>query len=201
MSAELAPIESAPVTGNPAAQMIGAKDIAKVTRETVRSLAISIGGSREKYLPFPGWQVIAAAAGCTVSAGDVQAIAGGVGGVMARGRVIRASDGAVIAEAIGIVGNDEPAWAKRPLYARYGMAQTRAAARAARNAFGFILTLIDKNLCGTPAEEVSEDGFRHAAPARSTRKTAAAHPPAEDGPPLDQREEREARPLFGRAAK
>lgn len=78
---------------------------------------------------------------------------------------------------------------------------------AARSAFAFVVTLIDKNLSAVPAEEVPEGGFseyRPATPARSTRRASAAPPPDDDGPPLEEREESNharpaaPRPLFGK---
>jgi hypothetical protein len=198
MSGELSRIEAgaAPAV-NPAMQIIAAKDAAKVCREIVKACAVNIGGRR--YVPIEGWQTIGAAFGCVLSAGEVEAIEGGI---RARGRVIRAHDGAVIAEAEGFIGDDEKTWAARPLYARRAMAQTRAMSRAARGAFAFVVTLIDKNLNPVPAEEVPDGGFPEprrtaAAPPRRTRQAAAAPPPEDDGPPPEDREEREAsRPLF-----
>jgi hypothetical protein len=196
MSAELATIErgAAPAV-NPALQIIAAKDAAKVCGEIVKRCAVNIGGRR--YIPIEGWQTIAAAFGCVLSAGGVEAIEGGI---RATGRVVRVADGAALAEAEGMVGDDETTWAKRPAYARRAMAQTRAMSRAARSAFAFVVTLIDKNLSATPAEEVPDGGFsdsRNAAPSRFPRRTAAAPPPDDDGPPLEEREEPPAsRPLF-----
>lgn len=203
MSTELATVETAPAPApgvNPALQIIAAKDAAKVCREIVKACAVSIGGRR--YVPIEGWQSIAAAFGCVLSAGSVEAVEGGI---RATGRVVRVADGATLAEAEGFVGTDEKAWAARPAYASRAMSQTRAMSRAARSAFAFVVTLIDRNLSATPAEEVPEGGFtgaRSAAPSRSTRRAAAAPPPDDDGPPPEEREEpaRAAapRPLFAK---
>jgi hypothetical protein len=56
------------------------------------------------------------------------------------------------------VGMDEPRWATQPLYARKGMAQTRACSRVCRSVFAFVVTLIDSNLSTTPAEEIPQGG-------------------------------------------
>lgn len=200
MSGELAPIQTAPAV-NPAMQIIAAKDAAKVCGEIVKRCAVNIGGGR--HLQIEGWQTIAAAFGCVLSAGGVEAIDGGI---RAAGRVIRVSDDAILAQAEGFCGSDERAWEARPLYARRAMAQTRAMSRAARSTFAFVVTLIDKNLSTVPAEEVPDGGFsepRSAAPSRSTRRTSAA-PPPDDGPPPEERQEsapaRPAapRPLFAK---
>ena len=198
MSAELVTI---PAQVNPRAEITSGSDRARACAEIVKATAINIGG--RKFIPIEGWQCLAAASGLMLSAGEVEAIEGGI---RARGRVIRLSDGAIVAESEGFLGNDEPTWAMRPLYARRAMCQTRAQSRAARGALAWIVTLIDKNLSTTPAEEVPAEGFpehRSAAPARTSRRTAAAPPPEQDGPPLDEREEPQAtrQPLFGRASK
>lgn len=201
MSGELAPIEtSAAPAVNPVMEIMVAKDAARAVREIVKACAVNIQGKR--YVPIEGWQTIAAAFGCVLSACEVESIEGGI---RARGRVIRAHDSAVIAEAEGFIGDDEKTWTARPLYARRAMAQTRAMSRAARSAFAFVVTLIDKNLNPVPAEEVPEGGFSEprrapAAPARRTRQKSAAPPPDDDGPPLEDREEpapsNAPRPLF-----
>ena len=64
------------------------------------------------------------------------------------------SDGIVLATAEGFVGDDEPMWKKRPMYARRAMAQTRASSRVCRSAFAHVVVLIDKDLGTTPAEEM-----------------------------------------------
>lgn len=197
MSGELAPIEAgAPPAINPGLEIMVAKDAARAVREIVKACAVNIGG--RPHLQVEGWQTIAAAFGCVLSAGNVEAIEGGI---RAKGRVIRAHDGAVIAEAEGFCGEDERTWAARPLYARRAMAQTRAMSRAARSAFAFVVTLIDKKLSTVPAEEVPEGGFSETrrASARRTRQ-AAAPPPDDGGPPLEDRNEpvrtNAPRPLF-----
>jgi len=194
VSGELAPIETgaAPAV-NPVMEIMVAKDAARAVREIVKACAVNIGGGR--HLRIEGWQTIGAAFGCVLSAGEVEAIEGGI---RARGRVIRAHDGAVIAEAEGFIGDDEKTWTARPLYARRAMAQTRAMSRAARSAFAFVVTLIDKNLNTTPAEEVTEGGFSEprrapAAPARRTRQAAAAPPPEDREEPTRTNA---PRPLF-----
>lgn len=198
MSGELAPIPAPAV--NPAMQIIAAKDAANVCGEIVRRCAVSIGGRR--YIPVEGWQTIAAAFGCVLSAGSVEAIEGGIRAV---GKVIRISDGLTLAEAEGMVGDDEPTWARRPAYAKRAMAQTRAMSRAARSAFAFVVTLIDKNLSATPAEEVPEGGFsehQSAAPARPVRRASAAPPPDDGDHPPEEREEAPApRPLFAKGGR
>lgn len=143
-------------------------DAAGLCREIVLKTAMTIGD--RKYVKVEGWQAIAIAHGCTASARDVEAVEGGVRAV---GEIRRMSDGTIIAEAEGFVGEDEPTWyggevttkwgkktlPKRPDYAIRAMAQTRAISRACRSAFAHVVVLIDANLSTTPAEEVPMGGF------------------------------------------
>lgn len=157
-------------------------DAAGLCREIVISTAMDI--QDRKYVRVEGWQAIAIAHGCTGSARDVEAVPGGVRAI---GEIRRMSDGALIAQAEGFVGEDEPTWfggviekdewtgpkgsrrktgkkiktvlPKRPDYAIRAMAQTRAISRACRSAFAHVVVLIDSNLSTTPAEEVPYGGF------------------------------------------
>lgn len=144
-------------------------DAAGLCGEIVKRTAKNIQG--RKYVCVEGWQAIAVAHGCTASARDVERIDGGVRAV---GEIRRMSDGAVIAEAEGFVGEDEATWfggettdrwgktkalPKRPDYAIRAMAQTRAISRACRSAFAHVVVMIDGNLSTTPFEEVPDGGF------------------------------------------
>jgi hypothetical protein len=122
---------------------------ASLCGEIVRKTAKPIQG--RKYVTVEGWQAIAIAHGCTASARDVEAI---TGGIRAIGEVRRMSDQAVISVAEGFLGDDEGMWAKRPLFARRAMAQTRAISRACRSAFAHVVVMIDADLGTTPAEEM-----------------------------------------------
>lgn len=133
-------------------------DAAGLCREIVLKTAQNIQG--RKYVRVEGWQAIAVAHGCVASAEDVRRVNDeGAGGFSAMGVIRRMSDGAEIARAEGFVGDDESMWAKRPVYARRAMCQTRAISRACRSAFAHVVVLIDSNLSTTPAEEVPDGGF------------------------------------------
>jgi hypothetical protein len=129
-------------------------DAAGVCGAIVKATAIKIQG--RKYVQIEGWQAIAIAHGCIVSARDVEKIDGGLRAI---GEVRRMSDGALLATAEGFLGDDEPTWAKRPMYARRAFVQTRAMSRACRSAFAHVVVMIDRDLGTTPAEEVPEGGF------------------------------------------
>jgi len=152
------------VVSNPGVLMVQAQDVAGVCAEIVKRTAMSIQG--RKYVRVEGWQSIAAAYGCVASAKDVERVQNGVRAI---GELHRISDGAIIASAVGFVGEDEPVWfggevtqygktkkyVKRPDFAIQAMAQTRAISRVCRSAFAFVVVMIDGNLSTTPAEEMA----------------------------------------------
>ncbi len=139
-------------------------DAAGLCRDIVVKTAKPIQG--RKFVSVEGWQAIAIAHGCAAGAGDVERVEGGVRAI---GKVRRMSDGQVISEAEGFVGEDEPTWyggvvrgktlPKRADYAIRAMAQTRAISRACRSAFAHVVVMIDAGLSTTPAEEVPDGGF------------------------------------------
>ncbi len=153
-------------------------DAADLCRQIVMSTAMEI--QRRKYVKVEGWQAIAIAHGCTAGARDVERIDGGVRAI---GEIRRMSDGALLAQAEGFVGEDEAVWfggeaegwewgqkrgekvkvikhyPKRPDYAIRAMAQTRAISRACRSAFAHVVVMIDAGLSTTPAEEIPLGGF------------------------------------------
>jgi hypothetical protein len=156
-------------------------DAASICKDIVVATATNIQG--RKYVCVEGWQAIAIAHGCTASACAVERVDGGVRAV---GQIRRMSDGAVIAEAEGFVGEDEPTWfggpsrgktlPKRADYAIRAMAQTRAISRACRSAFAHVVVMMNAGLSTTPAEEVPDGGFddTREAPASQTRTKAEA---------------------------
>jgi len=124
-------------------------DAATLCGDIVNATATKIQGKR--YVTVEGWQAIAVAHGCVASSRDVELVEGGIRAI---GEIRRMSDGGVIATAEGFLGDDEQMWAKRPMFARRAMAQTRAISRACRSAFAHVVILIDKSLGTTPAEEM-----------------------------------------------
>jgi hypothetical protein len=154
-----------------------ATDAAGMCKQIVIKTAIKLQGRR--YVPIEGWQAIAVAHGCIASARDVRPESGGIACI---GEVRRIATGDVIATAEGFVGDDEPTWGKRPMYARRGMAQTRAMSRACRSAFAHVVVMMDAGLETTPAEEMTDvlpDGH-HAGGRPSGLPTPA--PTAPDAP-------------------
>ena len=133
-------------------------DAAGLCRDIVIKTAMKIQSKR--YVTVEGWQAIAIAHGCAASADHVERVNDeGMSGFKAIGTIRRMSDGQEIARAEGFLGDDEGMWAKRPVYARRAMAQTRAISRACRSAFAHVVVMIDAGLSTTPAEEVPSGGF------------------------------------------
>jgi hypothetical protein len=163
MTTEISTVETTALVSHRAAT-----NAAGLCRDLVVKTAMKIQGRR--YVQVEGWQAIANAFGCVASARDVQAVEGGY---RATGQVIRVSDGKVLAEAEGFVGDDESTWAKRPVFARRAMAQTRAMSRACRSAFAFVVTLMDAGLETTPAEEMT-----HVVEAERVQVRPKLNPPA-----------------------
>ena len=175
MSTEISVVESTALVSHRAAT-----NAAGLCRELVVKTASKIQGKR--YVQVEGWQAIANTFGCVASAKNVERVEGGF---RATGQVIRLSDGTVIAEAEGFVGDDEKTWASRPVFARRAMAQTRAMSRACRSAFAFVVTLMDAGLETTPAEEMTHvDAESTPAPAKRPGVVRMKQPPAaaEDDP-------------------
>lgn len=126
-----------------------ATNAATLCGEIVKATAQNIQG--RKYVKVEGWMALAAAHGCLVSISKVESVEGGIRAIAELKRMV---DGLVLATAEGFVGDDEPMWQKRPLYARRAMAQTRASSRVCRSAFSHCVVLIDRDLGTTPAEEM-----------------------------------------------
>jgi hypothetical protein len=134
-------------------------EAADMCKEIVVATSSTIQGRR--YVAVEGWQAIAIAHGCALSARDVERVEGGVRAI---GEVRRMSDGQLIATAEGFVGEDEPTWyggpsrgktlPKRADYAIRAMAQTRAMSRAGRTAFAHVVVMMKAGLATTPAEEM-----------------------------------------------
>jgi hypothetical protein len=150
MSNELTTTHNAePVAFDGAGAFRASTNAAGLCAAIVQATAKPIQG--RKYVAVEGWQSIAIAHGCTASARDVEKVEGGWKAI---GEVRRMSDGRLIAQAEGFLGEDEKMWASRPLFARRAMVQTRAISRACRSAFAHVVIMIDADLGTTPAEEM-----------------------------------------------
>lgn len=157
---------------NPIANIKKSTDVAGACKEIVSRTSIKI--QNKKYVPVEGWMAIATAHGCNLSATDVRSVDGGIS---ARGLVRKISDGIILGEAEGFVGDDEKTWSNRPLFARRAMAQTRAMSRAARSVFAHVVVLMDAGLETTPAEEMGHEIEVKQAPQREIIKASVQEAP------------------------
>jgi hypothetical protein len=184
MNTELVTTASSPV-----ADYKRSTDAANICKAIVIETAKKIGD--RKYVMVEGWQAIAIAHGCAASACNVEIVEGGIRAI---GQIRRMSDGALIAEAEGFVGEDEPTWyggknpwgktlPARPMYAIRAMAQTRAISRACRSAFAHVVVMMNAGLSTTPAEEVPDEGFVNADFREAGKAAPARTAPAEDPDP------------------
>lgn len=175
----------------PAELMRLATDAAGLCKAIAVECSVQIQGRR--YVRVEGWQAIATAHGCLLSARSVEHIEGGIRAI---GEVRRIADGTVIATAEGFVGDTEKTWGGREEYAKRAMAQTRAMSRAARSAFAHVIVMMGvPNMSTTPAEEVPAEGFEPA------KDSAPQSPAKSSGGRFTAISEKQAKRLWAIASK
>ena len=157
IEAEVLPVQAVAIRENASELMKRTTDVAGVCREIVLKCTCNIQG--KKYVKCEGWMAIATAHGCITGSRDVKKVEGGWTAV---GTIRRISDGVLLAQAEGFVGQDEKRWGSANEYACRAMAQTRAISRACRAAFAHVVVLMDAGLSTTPYEEVPSEGFDNA---------------------------------------
>jgi hypothetical protein len=125
-----------------------ATQLAKIIDD--KKLFVAIKGKRFVYCE--GWTTLGAMLGVTVR--EVECIESPTkpGEFIATAEAIRTSDGMVIGSASASCGPDEKDWASRSRQARRSMAQTRAAGKAMRVLFSWVMNLAGYAV--TPFEEV-----------------------------------------------
>lgn len=143
--------------GNPEDLIESAKRIANVLAATIRDRGLSIKIDGGEYVKVDGWTTMAALLGYIPEERSVESDSNGcyiahVGLRMRNGSQLPAAS----AEC---GGPQEPRWNKRPPYARRSMALTRAAGKACRLSFGWIMSLAGYET--TPVEEMPEPKDLH----------------------------------------
>lgn len=174
--------------GDPEAQLAFAQKAATALMKVAKP--INIQG--KEYLPFGSWQILGRFFGSTVGVEWTKKIEenGKLMGYEARAIVYRS--GEVISSAEASCMKTERNWGSRDEYAIKSMAQTRACAKALRNAFGWVAEMA--NYASTPFEEM--DGIDTKMPAyRAERKTYPAMDETNDVAPLKE----EKKPSAGTA--
>lgn len=144
--------------GNPKAQLEYATKAANALMGVVKKKPHPIIINNKQYLEFGDWQVLARFYGATVEIEWTHPIYEKEGsekiiGYEARALVKR--QGEIISSAEGMCMRDEKRWSGADEYAVRSMAQTRTAAKALRNAFGWVAELAGYS--ATPAEEMPQE--------------------------------------------
>ena len=145
--------------GDPEQQIAFAQKAATALMKVVKP--VSIQG--KPYLQFGGWQTLARFFGATVGIEWTQKLVDDKGKLVGyEARAVVYQQGATISSAEASCMMTEKRWGTAAEYAIKSMAQTRASAKALRNAFGWVAELaVDpktgSKLQSTPAEEMDYD--------------------------------------------
>lgn len=141
--------------GDPEAQLEYAQKAARALMKRVEAKKRKVIMNGRQYLEFGDWQTLGRFFGATVGIerSSVVERSGILVGYEARAIVYQ--HGAIISSAEALCLRSEKNWAKRDEYAIKSMAQTRASAKALRNAFGWVAELA--GYASTPADEMDAD--------------------------------------------
>ena len=167
MSEELAVIENTfqalSVHRDPNVVLEEARVAAKALTTVIESKKKKVVFNGETYLENEDWLTVARFYGVTsrirstnfIEYGDVRGFE-----ATAEAFLLGPNGGEVISSSEAMCLNDEPNWAKKPLFQLRSMAQTRASSRVLRQVFGWVVVLAGYK--ATPAEEM--DGQASAQP-------------------------------------
>jgi len=138
--------------GDPRAQLAFAQSAATALMDVVKQKPNPVMIRGKQYLEFGDWQMLARFFGATVGTDWTKEILkdGKVWGYEARSVVHH--KGEIISSAEGMCTKDEKTWKTRDDFAIKSMAQTRTAAKALRNAYGWVAELA--GYASTPLEEM-----------------------------------------------
>ena len=172
-----APIQTTLILeGDPEAQLQYAEKAATALMKRVEKKTKKLEINGKQYLEFGDWQTLARFFGATAGVEWSRAIYRDERLAGYEARAIVYQRGQVISSAEALCLNNEKNWGKRDEFALRSMAQTRACAKALRNAFGWVAELA--GYASTPAEEASAiEGARAQAkqPRRSVPEIGRAH--------------------------
>jgi hypothetical protein len=119
-----------------------AQEAAKALQTVVSGRKNAVKFNGKQYLQFEDWQTCGRFYGVTAKIVSTEACEmDGVKGFIARAEAINTQTGAVVSAAESMCMNDEPNWAKKPLFQLRSMAQTRAAAKSLRNCLAWVVVL------------------------------------------------------------
>jgi hypothetical protein len=162
------------ITRAPEDQLAEAQTAAKALMGVVSKKAKPVKFNGEVYLEFEDWQTVGKFYGLAARVtGSKYIEVGTAKGYEASAELIHVPTAQVVSAADSMCLNDEPNWARKPLFQLRSMAQTRACAKAFRNAVSWVVVLAGYR--PTPAEEM--DGVIAEAahkPATAPQKPVAA---------------------------
>lgn len=139
--------------GDPEAQLAFAMKAANALMKAVKQKPKPVMIRGEQYLEYGDWQTLARFFGATASVSWTKPLTDEKGkniGYEARAEVLH--QGQVISSAEAMCTRDEANWKSRDEFMLRSMAQTRASAKALRNAYGWVAELA--GMKSTPAEEM-----------------------------------------------
>ena len=142
--------------GDPEAQLAFATKAANALMTVVHSKKNPVIIQGKQYLEFGDWQVLGRFYGATVEIEWTKLLDKGY-----EARAVVKRNGETVSSAEGMCTRDERRWKTADDYAIRSMAQTRTAAKALRNAFGWVAELAGYS--ATPAEEM--DSVKEVVPA------------------------------------
>jgi len=145
--------------GDPDAQLAYASKAAKALMSVVSKKPKPVMINGKQYLEYGDWQVLARFYGATVEIEWTQKIVDDKQNLLGyEARALVKRNGEVISSAEGMCLKEEKRWKTADEYAIRSMAQTRTAAKALRNAFGWVAELAGYS--ATPAEEMPYEQSR-----------------------------------------
>jgi len=179
---------------HPAKVLEEAKQAATALTDVIRQTRAVVKLGNSEHLKLEAWTTCARFYGCTVRTRDPEPVEiGGVMGFKAEAEVLAVVSGQVIGRATAYCMRDEERWSERPkyewktvagkreriqvgtepvpLFQVASMAQTRAASKALKNVFSWVVVLAGFN--PTPAEEMDQ-ADREEAPAAAPAAAAPA---------------------------
>jgi hypothetical protein len=152
--AELAPLRGdMQVSRAPEVVLEEAQNAARALKSVIdkRPDHVTFGG--KQYLTYEDWQTVGRFYGLTAKVERTASLTlDGAHGFEARALAVNAVTGVAVSAAEAMCMQDEPNWQKKPLYQLRSMAQTRACAKALRNALAWVVVLAGYQ--PTPAEEM-----------------------------------------------
>lgn len=141
--------------GDPEQQLAFAMKAANALMKAVAQKPKKVMIRGEQYLEYGDWQTLSRFFGATASVAwtkPLQDAKGVIRGYEARAEVLH--QGQVISSAEAMCTREEANWRSRDEFMLRSMAQTRASAKALRNAYGWVAELA--GMKSTPAEEMGE---------------------------------------------